>query len=55
MRLLNKILDWLGIDKTKFKWWHLIYYPMIYILGALLFGVVYMSLIYLLMFLAYEL
>lgn len=54
-KLFNKFVDWLEIDREKFRWWHLIYYPLLYIFGALVFGVVYMSLIYLLMCLAYSL
>lgn len=55
MKLFDKILDWLEIDRTKFRWWHLIFYPVIYILGALLFGIIYFILIYVLMDLAYRL
>ena len=55
MKLFNKFVDWLGIDREKFRWWHLIYYPIVYILGAILFGILYFILIYVLMDLAYRL
>lgn len=54
-KLFNKFVDWLEIDREKFRWWHLIVYPILYGIGAILFGIFYFILIYVLMDLAYRL
>ena len=52
-KIFNKFVDWLGIDRETFRWWHLIVYPILYLVGAILFGVIYFLLILGVMMLAY--